>query len=244
MRNRLKKIFIYLFLYIILSFSYSAFKGYLFYKSIFRLSYEEIHTSLEKTPTQCKKFKDCKLLPGDIFVRRYVTNFTDVVDVMFNPYFLHSAIYLGNDEMFEVWGSREPLENQIVISKLSKSDWLNNDMTNFVIFRPKNYYGKLDKIISEFKNIANDPDYVYGTYNEKNKKASCADVILKKLEGDGILTKSQNEPRIITPDYLFWAIKNDGSNFDVIGYNIRPREVRDAGLIDMLEQITHDKNVI
>lgn len=206
-----------------MSFSYSAYKGYKFYNSIFRLSYEQISSFLIEKQSQCQKFKDCVLMPGDIIIRRYKTSVTNQVDSLFNPYFLHSAMYIGNDEMFEVLGSNESPENQIVINKLSRSDWMNEDMVNFVIFRPKNYNGKLGEITSYLKNVAYDPDFLYGILDEKRKRASCADIILKQLEKNGLIYKNKNEPQIITPDYLFWIIGTNDKNIDVVGYNINPR---------------------
>lgn len=211
-------------MFCVLYFALSAYRGYKFYNSVFRLSYEQISSSMDGEKSYCNKFKECELQPGDIIIRRYITDVTNRVDAIFDPYFLHSAFYIGDDEMFEVWGIQQDPENQIIINKLSKSDWFNEDMTNFVIIRPKNYYGNLEKISYEFRNVANDPEFLYGTYNEDGKRGSCADIILKYLEKNRIIKKSAEEPEIITPDYLFWALKNDPSNFDVVGYNINPRE--------------------
>ena len=193
------------------------------YTTTFRLSYEEIKTSLENNPTQCKKFVNCKLIPGDIIIRRYVTKVTDLFSKTLNPYFTHSAFYFGNDELFEAVGNYGPPKDQILITKLSKSDWFDENMNNFIIIRPKNYNGKLDDIISGLRGIANDSEYVFGPLQEGKKMASCSDIILKYLEDEGVLTNLYKNPDIITPDYLFWVIEKDPSNFGTVGYDINPK---------------------
>lgn len=207
-------------LFIFLLVFFVLLKAYIFYSSVFVLSYDQVEKYMDTKPNQCKKLVDCKLLPGDIIIRRYVTKVSELFDETLNPYFTHSAVYLGNGELFEAVGNYTTPENQIVISKLSESAWYNQDMKNFVVIRPKNYYGKLDYTISGLTNIANDPEYVFGPLNETKKTASCSDIILKYLVDDKIVRNSYINPPIITPDYLFWKIENDSKNFEIIGYSI------------------------
>lgn len=194
--------------------------GYLFYKNVFRLSYEQIVLSLEKTASTCQKFSECALVPGDILIRRYVTNTSDLFSKYLNPYFTHSAMYLGQDEVFEALGNTETPENQIKISKLSESDWFDEKMKNFVVVRPINISDKLYRIDSRLRDIANDPEYVFGLFDETKKSASCSDVILKQLVKEKIVKNSSNLPWAITPDYLFWIAINNSRDFEVVGYNV------------------------
>lgn len=220
MRKKIINLIIFIVLFCVLYFAISIYKGYKFYNSVFRLSYEEIIPSLEKTQPTCKKFKDCKLEPGDILIRRYVTTNTNLFNEFLDPYFTHSAIYIGNDEIFEAIGQTSNPEDEIQITKLSKSYWLNEDMNDFVIIRPKNYDGKLDKIILNLRKIADDPEYRFGPLEEGKKMVSCSDIILKYLIDEEILTNLPESPDFLTPDYLFWALEKNESNISIIGYNI------------------------
>ncbi len=223
MRKKIINLIIFIVLFCVLYFAISIYRGYRFYNSVFRLSYEEITFSLEKTTPTCKKFKDCKLEPGDILIRRYITTTTNLFNKYFNPYFTHSAFYLGNDELFEAMGATELPKDEIQITNLSESYWLNEDMENFVVIRPKNYNGRLENIILNLRNIADDPQYRFGPLEEGGKNASCSDAILKYLADEKILTDLSRKPEIITPDYLFWVTERSDLDFEVIGYNINQK---------------------
>lgn len=197
--------------------------GYTFYKSVFRLSFEQTNSSLEKIEPQCVKFSECKLQPGDIIVRRYITMVTDLFSKTLNPYFTHSAIYLGDDELFEALGNYLEPEDQIQITKLSESDWMKGDMKNFAIIRPKNLGDKFPKIDLNLREIANNPDYIFGLLDETKKTASCSDVILKELIDKKVVVNLSNQPWVITPDYLFWITLNDKSNFEIVGYSVNSK---------------------
>ncbi|MFZ2522004.1 MAG: hypothetical protein WAX44_01960 [Minisyncoccia bacterium] len=226
MRKWLKRILIVVILFIIFCLSIIVFSGYVFYKSVFRLSYEQINTYLlennSENGTGCRKFSECELLPGDILIRRYVTNVSDLFSKTLNPYFTHSAIYLGNDELFEALGDHLEPKDQIQISKLSESDWMDEDMKNFVVIRPKNYNERFGEIKSNLRKIADDPDYVFGPFDEKRKNASCSDVILKQLTKIELVSNKEI-PWIITPDYLFWTTQNNKTSLEIVGYNINSK---------------------
>jgi hypothetical protein len=199
---------------------FGLYLGHKFYNSIFRLSSDQISDSLNNTVSQCKKIIDCELLPGDILIRRYITKRTWLVDKLAHPYFTHSAFYLGNNQIVEAVGTEKNSKDDIQIGILSKSDWLNFDVDNFVIIRPKNYSLKLDIIKSNLKNIAEDPDYIFGLPKYGNKKATCADLIFQQLLDEKII-RVVNAPNIITPDYLFSVAKNNPEDFEIIGFNIQ-----------------------
>ena len=199
---------------------YGLYLGHEFYNSIFRLSSAQISNSLNNEVPQCKKIIDCKLLSGDILIRRYITKRTWLVDKLAHPYFTHSAFYLGNDQIVEAVGTEKNSKDDIQIGILSKSDWLNFDVDNFVIIRPKNYSLKLDVIKSNLKNIAEDSDYIFGLPKHGNKKATCADLIFQQLLDEKVI-RVTNVPKIITPDYLFSVAKNNPDDFEIIGFNIQ-----------------------
>jgi len=193
--------------------------GHQFYDSIFRLSLDQVSNSLVPIVPQCKKVIECKLLPGDILIRRYITSHTWSFDKFINPYFTHTAFYLGNGYLVEAIGTQKNSEDEIRIVTLEESDWLNTNMDNFVIIRPKNYSLKLDIIENNLKNIAEDADYIFGFPKQGHKRAMCADLIFGQLSDQNIIN-DPNSPKIITPDYLFWATKNNPNDFEIIGYNI------------------------
>ncbi len=141
------------------------------------------------------------------------------MDKFAHPYFTHSAFYLGNDQIVEAVGTEKDPKNDIQIAALSKSDWFNSDVNNFVVIRPKSYSLKLETIKNNLKNIAEDPDYSFGPSKQGYKKTTCADLIFKQLVDEDIIHVSR-APKIITPDYLFWVAKNSPNDFEVVGYSI------------------------
>jgi hypothetical protein len=189
------------------------------YNSVFRLTKEELVGYTKDVPVQCRKFSNCKLMPGDILIRRYVTQKTQLLDQFFHLYFTHAAVYLGNDELFEVIGGDETPQDQIIVMPLNKSRWINEDMSNFVIIRPKNDAAHIDSVITNLRKIAADPDYVFGLAENGNKKTSCGDIIVKVFSSEGMIKDMHDEPKIITPDYLFLVTQRDKTNFEIIGYN-------------------------
>lgn len=191
-----------------------------FYLNIFRLSKDQVLVSLSDKTSQCRKIADCNLLPGDILIRRYITKRTWLVDKLAHPYFTHTAFYLGDNQLVEAVGTEKNSEDDIQIGILSKSDWLNLDVDNFIIIRPKNYSLKLDVIKSNLKNIAEDSDYIFGLPKQGYKKATCADLIFKQLLDENII-HVLNEQKIITPDYLFSVARNNPNDFEIIGFNIQ-----------------------
>ena len=191
-----------------------------FYVNIFRLSPDQFSSSLYNKKSKSKKISDCTLLPGDILIRRYITERTWLVDKLAHPYFTHSAFYLGDDQIVEAVGTEKTPEDEIQIAILSKSDWLYVDVENFVIIRPQKYTAtKLNIIKNNLINIAKDPDYKFGLPESGYKRATCADLIFRQLLSESVINVS-NAPEIITPDYLFsLAIKNP-FNFNIVGYSI------------------------
>ncbi len=203
---------------ILISILFGAYSVHRFYNSIFRLSSEQVSDLLSKNISECQKISDCKLVSGDILIRRYITSQTWSLNEFVHPYFTHSAFYLGNDQIVEAVGTEKNHKNEVQISTLSQSDWMDNGIESFVIIRPKYNTKKLDQIKINLIAIANDPSYRFGLPKSGLKQTTCADLILDQLLNEKIIATS-NLPKIITPDYLFWLAMNNPDNFEIIGYS-------------------------
>lgn len=188
-----------------------------FYDGVFRLSEDQVRAALQDIPTTCNQIMKCSLIPGDILIRRYITSRTKTMDMFGHVYFTHAAFYIGSDQIVEAIGTEKDPQDEVQITSLSKSDWANTDVTDFVIIRPKKYQGKLDSIIGDFKDIAADPEYRFGFPGDGPKRTTCADIIFKQLVDKGVVNMP-DAPNIITPDYLFWMAKNDTEKFEIVGY--------------------------
>ena len=183
------------------------------------MSLNQISNYLIDAPSQCKKIIDCKLLPGDILIRKYMTQRIWFIDKLLNLFFTHSAFYLGDDKIVEAVGPEKNPKDDIQVVTLSSSDWLNSDVNDFVIIRPKNYLWKLERIKRNLKYIAEDPEYRFGLPKWGTKRATCADLIFKQLLDEDIVSAS-TVPEILTPDYLFWLAENNPNDFEIVGFNI------------------------
>ena len=184
-----------------------------FYNSVFRLTSSQAQDLLSSKPSSCSILSVCKLEPGDILIRRYITSQTRLADFVFHPYFTHSAMYLGNDQIVEAVGTEKDSRDDIQISSFSKSDWLDPGIERWVIVRPRNIRSKFETIKRNLEHIANDPDYIFGLPREGYKRTTCADLIFEQLY-------PENVKRPVTPDYLFSRIVDDSDNFEIIGYSI------------------------
>ncbi len=221
MRKKIAKIILYFLGFVVIIFLSLFAYGYNFYRSVFRLSATEISNIISEQKPSCVNLKDCKLEPGDILIRRYVTSTSEIFNSYFKPYFTHSAVYLGNDELFEALGDDQTPEDQIKISRLSKGDWTRGNLIGFVIIRPKYSQNTLAEFENSLRKIANDPEYTFGPWNPSTKKASCSDSIYNELINNSIIERDINPPKYITPDFLFWFTLNHKNEFEIIGYNIR-----------------------
>lgn len=193
--------------------------AYRFYNDIFRLTINKVNAVLSTHTSSCKKIIDCRLVQGDILIRRYITERTWLVNKLAHPYFTHSAFYLGNDQLVEAVGTEKNPEDEIQIATLSKSDWFNNDVENWVIVRPKKITQKFNIIKNNLISIAEDKKYVFGLPRQGYKKFTCADLIFNQLKESG-LVGTFNVPKIISPDYLFWLATQNPTDFEIIGYDI------------------------
>ncbi len=142
------------------------------------------------------------------------------IDKPLRIFFTHSAFYLGDDKLFEVFGPEKNAENDVQILELSKSDWLQDDIKNFVIIRPKKYSWKLDGIKENLDFIAEGSNYRFGLPFWGPQKVTCADVIFEQLYNKKIV-ESKDIPELVTPDYLFWLAVNNPDDFEIVGFNVQ-----------------------
>lgn len=220
MVKKLLKILAFIAAIILLFAGFVAYRAYRFYSSVFRITYEQAISALPETPSGCVKLMDCKLQPGDILIRRYVTPVTEAFYETLNPYFTHTAFYMGNGEIFEAVGNYTAPQDQIVVEKLSETDWARDDVADFVIVRPKNYGSHLDSIISDLRDIADDPRYVFGPLTDGKTMVSCSDIILKYFTDYGMIAPDPKKPFYITPDYLYYVTTKDPADFAIPGYSL------------------------
>jgi hypothetical protein len=188
------------------------------YSDIYRLSIQQISDSLSGVISECTKISECQLLPGDILIRRFITQRTWLIDKLAHPYFTHSAFYLGNDKIVEAVGTEEHPVDDIQIASLSKSDWEDADIEVFVIIRPHYSTQQLATIESNLEAIARDPDYIFGLPKRGYKRTTCADLIFKQLSIEKIINV-HSIPWIITPDYLFSVAIENQTSFEIVGYH-------------------------
>lgn len=189
------------------------------YNNIFRLSLSEVNESLYSKIPKCGKIAECDLQGGDILIRRYITERTQVADRLANPYFTHSAFYLGGNQIVEAVGTEENSQDDIQTAIFSTSDWFNEDEKSFIIIRPRKYSSHLESIRNNLRRIAEDPEYAFGLPETGSKKAMCADLILNQLISEGVV-KTQSSNKIITPDFLFYLLISNPEDFEVVGFSI------------------------
>ena len=194
--------------------------GFNFYNKVFRLSAEQVSNSLITGNPQCNSINGCELLPGDILIRRYITKRTKFPEKFLNPYFTHSAFYLGDNYLVEAIGKEKDNLDEIRIISLTESDWLDPNIESLVVIRPKNYQNKLNILRDNFIDISEDPNYIFGLPKEGQKRATCADLIFNQLLENNIIDNFSNTTKIITPDYLFWIMTKNKDIFEIVGSDI------------------------
>jgi len=191
-----------------------------FYGSVFRVSRSQVMQELSSKKSLCETLNTCSILPGDILIRKYMTQRIQYIDKPLNIFFTHAAFYLGDGKLFEVFGPEKNSNDDIQILELSKSDWLNSDITNFMIIRPKKYSETLETIKKTLTYIANDSNYRFGLPFLGPQRVTCADVIFDQLNKNGVV-HVQDIPRIVTPDYLFWLAIHSPNDFEIVGFHVQ-----------------------
>lgn len=187
-------------------------------KNIFRLSSTQVIHILTTENSSCGTLDKCKLVPGDILLRRYITKRTWLMDKLARPYFTHAAMYLGNNQIVEAVGTENNPEDDIQVANLTNSDWLNFDMSDWVVVRPKNIGTSMNLIEKNLRSIASDPEYKFGLPEQGLKRTTCSKLIVDQLVLGGIVS-TENMPTMITPDYIFYMTQNPMSGLDIIGFS-------------------------
>jgi hypothetical protein len=199
--------------------SVSIYYAVTFYKSTFRLSQAEISESLLKRPSSCTKLSDCALQPGDILVRRYINSNTIYFDKLLHLYFTHSAFYLGDGNIVEAIGPQKDHQNEIQVTKLSESDWMDSGIESWVVIRPTYSASQLESIEANLENIADDPEYRFGLPSLGERNVTCSGLIASELINGGAIT-GNNISHNPTPDFLFSLTMTDNNRFKVFAYPI------------------------
>jgi hypothetical protein len=171
----------------------------------------EVKALFLKEKIACKSILECNLKPGDILIRRYVTERTYMYDKLLHPFFTHSAFYIGDGKIIEASGTEDNTEDDISIKNLADTDWMNQGIESLVIVRP-NTYTTLKDDIERLIHIAEDKNYIFG-FEEGN--TSCSELIYRNTS-DAYKTKVPSD-LIITPDYLFQLSIKEG--FKIIKIN-------------------------
>ncbi len=164
---------------------------------------------------RCNKLEQCNLEQGDILIRRYITKRIWLLTKITHPHFTHSAIYIGNNKLIEAGGQERDRADDIRIVEINKSDWLQNDIDEIVIFRPIASSRSTVNAIDSLTAIANDPDYYFGLHKFDAKRSTCAELIYDQLRSQG-LVHDANYNDLVTPDFLFYTLMNNKDKFELI----------------------------
>ena len=184
--------------------------------NIFRLSKQELDKSLSGEKL-CPSVAVCPLQSGDILLRRYVTTKTKDFDNYLHPYFTHSAFYLGEGEIVEAVGTEKRKEDEILVENINETDWEDRYIERLVVIHPHYTKDALSRIKTNLITIADDPQYRFGLPKADNKMTTCADLIFKQLYLQRMIP-IYRQPKMITPDYLFWVMVNNTNDFETINY--------------------------
>lgn len=204
------------------------------YISVFRLSKETALSMIRGSErVQCHNTLNC-IQPGDILIRRKITEQTEFFNAIANPYFTHTALYLGDGLIVEAVGSQPNPEDDVVVYPLLQSDWLqsesgedmlkNNDKNEYIplseaYMLPEDTYvlrvhmntDTILKIRESVSKIAEDPKIIFGFYTQGEYKTQCSKLIFDQLVSHKVVVDVGGHPKHITPDYVFWYLvkKND-----------------------------------
>jgi hypothetical protein len=179
------KMLVFLAVFLFLSFA-------LFYFSLFRLTSAQVDALLQKSsgeynlqlnlsnksnslntqnqPNLCTSIKDCEFMPGDMLIRRYITEDTERFEKVMRPFLTHSTFYIGNGEVVEAVGSKPDIKDEVVKEPLHSTDWMNSDIEKWVIVRPLFIKPHIQEITKSLKDIADDPDYGFGLFDKIRSK--------------------------------------------------------------------------
>lgn len=189
------------------------------------LSYDQAHEMISNKKVDslgCKNISNCNLQNGDILMRRYITDRTKFFDMVFNPYYTHTAFYIGNGYIVEAIGSEKNKSDDIIKERLSESDWHTSELNEWIVIRPKYTENQLNTMHNNLVGIADDDNYTFGLPDKdttkKQKHTYCSYLIYNELVQNKVLKLDTNDTsKIITPDYLFNLLLTD-KNTSILGY--------------------------
>lgn len=177
------------------------------YSRIIKTNRSEIQERFQKEVIYCKDLATCNLKKGDMLIRRHVTKRTYIFNELLNPYFTHTALYIGEGKIVEASGVEYDRKDDISIKNLSETDWLDKDIEALAIIRITGYKEiDFDNDIKKISAIAEDQNHVFGF--EKGE-ISCAELLYRNISYP--LFKKVPIEMIVTPDYLFKILTDQGA---------------------------------
>ena len=164
----------------------------------------------------CANILDCNLLPGDILIKRQLTERTTVVANIFDMYFTHTALYIGENQIIEARGTDKNKQSEIVQNHLSFTDWVDPEIETLFVLRPTN--ASAEEITAAIKHaglIAGSEEYIfgYGFNMSSSKRQYCSGLIWNIYQQAGYLT--QFHKPVIFPDDLF-SMATKGEYFYIV----------------------------
>ncbi|MBP9758135.1 hypothetical protein KBD45_00430 [Candidatus Dojkabacteria bacterium] len=169
------------------------------------------HLFEDKSIDSCINLLDCDLAPGDILIKRQITDRTNFISKLYGLYFTHAAMYVGDDNIVEARGKEKNKSEEIWLTNINNTEWVSNEIESFIVLRVKNStYSKLKTSIEFIKQIANDDSYVFGFDNDisQSKEQYCTGLIWKAYNFADILGDPPN--KFISPDSIVdMALKGD-----------------------------------
>jgi hypothetical protein len=141
------------------------------------------------------------------------------MDRVIHPFFTHSAFYLGEDTLVEAVGTEANKADEVRVSRLSTSDWMDDAIDSFVIIRPRYTPQQFLVVADNLQKIAQDQNYRFGLPQMGDHYVSCADLIFSQLLAQRLVSRGEYTG-IITPDYLYW-VATRAPNFQIVGYSAK-----------------------
>jgi hypothetical protein len=139
-----------------------------------------------------------------------------VPNIVFPTYFTHTAYIGPNQTIYEAVGNLKHSADEILISEITKSDWIdhNPDPESIFVLRPRLTVDQIKQISTELQRIAKDDSYRFGVRSERDgvheqeQILLCTNYISDTLTKLGII---KQVPSITTPDYIFkLLLENEG----------------------------------
>ena len=189
---------------------------------IFVMSKDQVFAYLSPVQSECLSLATCDLQPGDILIRRYITERTKPFEWFTHSYFTHSAVSVGEGMIVEATGPEEDPRLDIDTHPLLWSDWLNEDIETWVVVRPLGDAGRVHQAIASLRAIADDPEYRFGIHwqrDDTSKVASCSDLVFRQYRTAGLITDTR-PPINVGPDSLFRYLVTHPDDFRIIASGV------------------------